>query len=318
MSYLLIAAGLVCLVLGGEALVRGAVRLAQRFGVSPLLIGLTLVGFGTSTPELLTSLTAAFADAPGVAVGNVVGSNIANILLILGVTATIAAVPTAREALWRDGSALALASFACLAVVLWGEAGRLAGVGLLALLAGYLAYTIRRERVTPDAAAALHAGEATLAGPAPNAPWLSGLLAAGGLALTLLGAQLLVTGAIDLAAAAGLSETLIGLTVVAVGTSLPELTASLIAALRRQGDLALGNIIGSNLFNILGILGVTALVHPIPVPAEIAALDIWVMLGATTAMLVFALTGARIARWEGAVLLAGYAGYLAWLAAGAT
>ncbi|MEQ8603146.1 MAG: calcium/sodium antiporter [Marivibrio sp.] len=317
MSYLLIALGLVCLVAGGEALVRGAVQAARRLGVSPLLIGLTLVGFGTSTPELLTSLTAALQDAPGVAVGNVVGSNIANILLILGGTAAIAAIPTAREALWRDGAALTIASLACLAVVLWGEAGRLAGVGLLALLAGYLVYTIRRERRAPDAAAALHAGEAELAGPAPQNLWLAGALAAGGLLLTLLGARLLVTGAIDLAAAAGLSETLIGLTVVAIGTSLPELTASLIAALRRQGDLALGNILGSNIFNILGILGVTALVHPISVPAEIATLDIWVMLGATAAMLVFALSGARLSRWEGATLFAGYIGYLAWLAAGA-
>ncbi|MBP5858265.1 calcium/sodium antiporter [Marivibrio halodurans] len=317
MTVLLIALGLVCLVVGGEGLVRGSVAVARGLGVSPLLIGLTLVGFGTSTPELMTSLAAAFANSPGLAIGNVVGSNIANILLILGVTAVIVPVATVRAALWRDGTALGIATTACLAVVLAGTAGRVAGALLVTLLGLYLLYTIRRERRVPDAAAELHGAEATMAEPGPRSPWLAVAMTVGGLCLTMLGAHLLVRGAIDLAAAAGLSETLIGLTIVAVGTSLPELTASVVAACRRQTDLAFGNIIGSNLFNILGILGITALVRPIPVPPEIVTLDIWVMLGATAAMLVFATTGARLVRLEGAALVAAYGGYIAWLAAGA-
>lgn len=317
MSYLLIALGLVGLVLGGEGLVRGSVALARRLGVSQLLIGLTLVGFGTSMPELTTSLAAAFAGSPGVAVGNVVGSNTANILLILGLTAVIAPVAAPRAALWRDGTAVALAALACLAVVLAGEAGRVAGLVLIGLLGLYLAYTIIREHRVQDASAAMHTGEAHMAEPGPRSTPLAIAMACGGLVLTIGGAKALVTGAIDLAAAAGLSETLIGLTVVAVGTSLPELTASVMAALRRQTDLAFGNILGSNIFNILGILGVTALVHPIPVPAEIARFDIWVMLAATAAMLVFAVTGTRVVRWEGAALVAAYGGYVGWLIVGA-
>lgn len=314
MTFVWIAVGLVCLTVGGDALVRGSVALARRLGVSPLLIGLTLVGFGTSTPELTTSLAAAFAGSPGVAVGNVVGSNIANILLILGVTALVAAVPAARAALWRDGTALAVASLAALAAVLSGHLGRPAGAALVALLAAYLIYTIRRERRASDAAAALHRAEPAIVEPGPRATWLAALMTLGGLVLIMLGARLLVTSAIDLAAAAGVSETVVGLTLVAVGTSLPELVASIVAAVRRQTDLALGNIVGSNLFNILGILGATALVHPIPVPPQIAQVDIWVMLGATAALILFAITGGGLSRREGAALLAAYAGYIVWLA----
>jgi cation:H+ antiporter len=312
MDYILIAAGLACLFAGGEALVRGSVATAHKLGVSPLLIGLTLVGFGTSAPELVTSVAAAFAGSPGIAVGNVVGSNIANILLILGLTAVIVPIVTSRDAIYRDGLALIIASLACLGIVLTGFANQVHGIVLIVLLGVYLAYTIYREQRVQDPASDLHRAETEIAEPGPQRLPTALALALAGLVLTVLGAKLLVSGAIALAESAGLSETLIGLTIVAVGTSLPELSASIVAAVRRQTDLALGNILGSNLFNTLGILGITAIVHPLEIPVEIARFDIWVMLTATAAMLAFALTGGRLCRWEGGGLLAGYFAYLAW------
>ncbi|MEX0922801.1 MAG: calcium/sodium antiporter [Rhodovibrionaceae bacterium] len=314
MIYLQLLGGLVLLVLGGDALVRGAVAVARRFGVSPLLIGLTLVGFGTSTPELVTSLQAAFLGSPGIAIGNVIGSNTANILLILGVAAVIFPVATARDALLRDGGAVLFAALAAVAIVLHGELFRSAGAILVVLLLAYVLYSYLRERRSGGAAAAMHEGEVEIAEPGPKGLPLALLFAFGGIALTILGADLLVKGAIHLASAAGISETLLGLTIVAVGTSLPELVTSVAAALRRHGDIAFGNVLGSNIYNVLGILGVTALVKPIPVPVEIAGFDVWVMLGATLLLLVFAATGQRISRWEGAALLAGYGAYLAVLA----
>ena len=333
MLWVFLLAGLGLLVLGGEALVRGASALASRLGVSPLLIGLTVVGFGTSTPELVTSLQAAFAGSPGIAVGNVVGSNIANILLILGVAALLMPFGVERRAFGRDGTALVGATLACAGVILWGELSRPAGLGLLAGLVAYLAYAYRTERVpapvlvAPGGVALAGAGGPAPApmdapAPAPDLPPAMGLPAAllwalGGIALTVLGARLLVDAAIDLAALWGVSDAVIGLTVVAVGTSLPELVTSVMAAIRRESAIAFGNVVGSNLYNILGILGVTALVRPIPVPAQIAAGDVWVMLAATAALIAVAATGWRVTRAEGAALLAAYAAYVAWLAAGA-
>lgn len=314
MIYLELVAGLCLLVAGGDGLVRGAVALARRIGVSPLLIGLTLVGFGTSTPELLTSLQAAVAGLPGISVGNVVGSNTANILLILGATAIITPVAASRAALWRDGSMMIIAALACVAVVLAGWLDRLSGGVLVLLLVAYIVYTYVRERRSHDASAVLHEAEGTLADSRLRSPCLAGLVAVGGLALTMLGAKLLVDSASGIARDFGVSETIIGLTVVAVGTSLPELVASMTAALRRQTDLALGNIIGSNIYNVLGILGVTALVHPIPVPPEIARLDVWVMLAASVALVVGVGTGLRLNRMEGLLFLLGYAVYIGALA----
>ncbi|HUF85940.1 MAG TPA: calcium/sodium antiporter [Thermohalobaculum sp.] len=308
MLILELGAGLVLLLLGGESLVRGAAGFAARMGVSPLLIGLTVVGFGTSTPELVTSLEAAFAGSPGIAIGNVVGSNTANILLILGVAAVLVPIPVARRAFLRDGTVAALAALACLGVVLMGSLERLAGVALVAMLAGYIVFAASRERVE------VAEGDGII----PRGMGVPAALAfaLGGLVLTILGARLLVGGAIELAEVAGVSDTIIGLTIVAVGTSLPELATSLMAALRRQPEIAFGNIVGSNIYNVFGILGVTALVHPIPVPPEIAAFDIWVMLAATAALTAAAVTGWRITRREGAAMLAAYAVYIGVLAAG--
>lgn len=310
-AVLLVVLGLAGLVIGGELLVRGAVSAAKSLGISPLVIGLTLVGFGTSTPELVTSLQAAWAGSPGIAVGNVVGSNIGNILLILGLTAMFGAIAVNPAAFKRDGTVLFTATIAVVGLFLLGDLGRVAGASLFAALLAYLIYALWSERAQPTEAQPVYEGEAQLVGRRNTSIGLSALQAFVGLAITILGARLLVTGAVDLAQAAGISETLIGLTIVAIGTSLPELVTSIMAVLRKQGDVAFGNIIGSNIFNILGILGITALVQPLFIPPEILRLDIWVMLGTTLLLLLFARTGWRVGRSEGAALLAAYLIYVA-------
>jgi cation:H+ antiporter len=304
----------VVLVIGGELIVRGAVRAASLLGMSPLLIGLTLVGFGTSTPELLTSLVAAFAGSPGIAVGNVVGSNIANSLLILGVAAVIAPLAVQPAAFRRDSIALAGSSLACALAVWLGFLDRLTGIAFVALLAGYIVWAWRHERQGRDAEAERQEQIASDVPTGPQGLSAALVLAGIGIGLTMLGAKLLVDGAIDLARGWGVSETVIGLSIVAIGTSLPELVASVIAALRGHGGVALGNVIGSNIYNILGILGVTAAVHPIAIPPEIARLDIWVLLAVTALLIVFLRSGWILQRWEGAVFLGSYACYVGWLA----
>jgi len=306
MDILFVLGGLIGLVLGGELLVRGALALAQRRCISPLVIGLTIVGFGTSTPELVTSVQAAWIGAPDIALGNVIGSNIANILLILGIVAVIAPVVIDRGSFLRDGSVLLGASLLCLAVVLAGEVSRMAGLICLVGLGGYLTYTFRAEQSSGDAP--------TGALPLPEvhpSTMMALLWLLGGLAVTLLSARFLVIGAVQLAELAGLSEAVIGLTIVAVGTSMPELVTSVIAARRGQSDIALGNVVGSNIFNILGVLGVTAAIQPVAVAHQIATLDIWVMLAATVALVGYAMRGGRVTRGQGAVFVMAYVGYVA-------
>ncbi|MBI1339903.1 calcium/sodium antiporter [bacterium] len=314
MVFVLIAVGLAMLVAGGEMLVRGAVALAKRFGMSPLLIGLTLVGFGTSAPELVTSINAALAGSPGIAVGNVVGSNIANILLILGVSALIFPVAVASGPFRRDGTALAIATVLCVLAVLAGQLTLWMGLGLVAALIAYIAIAWFQDRKAQAALAPEVLGAPATASTGPAGSLIEIALVVAGLASTIVGANLLVTGAIDLASSFGVPESVIGLTIVAVGTSLPELVTSVMAALRKHSDLAFGNIVGSNIYNIFGILGATAVIHPIAVPPEIARLDIWVMAAATAALFIVTITGWRIARWEGGVMVAAYAGYIGWLA----
>lgn len=298
-------AGLVLLFAGGELLVRGAVTTAERLRVSPLVIGVTLVGFGTSAPELVTCIDAALKGSPGIAIGNIIGSNIANILLILAIGALLCPVACSPNAFKRDGPVIALSSIACGAVVITGSVSRTTGVALVLALIAYLIWVTWGDRQQPDA-------EALSAGPVGEQPRLAInlVMAVLGLGGIILGADLLVVGAIELAGRLGVSETLVGLTIVAVGTSLPELATTVIAAIKRQGDVAFGNIIGSSIFNSLGILGATAVVQPIAMPDDVAAFDIWVMLGATAALIMFAMTSWRINRFEGGLLLAGYLGYL--------
>lgn len=314
MDILWIGLGLVGLVLGGDWLVRGAVSVAKALGVSPVVIGLTLVGFGTSTPELVTSLQAALSGAPGIAIGNVVGSNIGNILLILGIGACIAPVVVPRDVLRRDGTVVALATALCVAMVLLGDMGRLAGGLFVLALLGYLALVLVQDlRGAPTPAAEVYAHEAAVL-PAVEMPtWRALALALAGLVVTILGARALVAGAVGLAEGAGIPQAVIGLTIVAIGTSLPELVTTVIAMRKGQSDVALGNVLGSNIFNILGILGVTALVQPMQVPAQIVQVDIWVMAAATVLLLLLARSGWRIDRREGLAMLACYAAYLGWL-----
>jgi cation:H+ antiporter len=222
----------------------------------------------------------------------------------------------APEAFRRDGLALGVSTLACIAAVLWGELDRLVGAGLIALLLGYLVWAYRSESAQHDAEAEMHEHLAEDR-PGPASIAVSVGLAVAGILVTILGARMLVSGAVTLAQGLGVSDTVIGLTVVAVGTSLPELVACIAAARKGHSDVALGNVIGSNIYNVLGILGLTALVRPIPVPPEIARLDIWVLAGATVLLLAFLRTGWRLRRWEASALLLLYAAYVGWLAAGA-
>lgn len=308
-----IGGGLVLLALGGEGVIRGAVGIARRFGLSELLIGLTLIGFGTSAPELLTSVNAAVSGAPGIALGNVIGSNISNVLLVFGTVALIRPIAVNPAAITRDGLVMIFASAVLVAMALsFGELNRPLGAALIALLVIYIISVWMLER-RGGPAANVHKGEAHTHDPVPDALWVSALFALGGLGLLVFGADLLVEGAVTLARVAGMSETAIGLTIVAVGTSLPELVATLAAALKGKNDVAFGNIVGSNIYNIFGILGVTALVKPIAVPPEVSLVDWGVMCLSAVLLLVFAAIGRRVTRVEGACLIALYAAYVAHL-----
>jgi cation:H+ antiporter len=300
--------GLLLMLAGGESLVRGAIALAERFGISPLVIGVTLVGFGTSAPELATCIDAALRNAPGIAVGNVIGSNIANVLLILAVAALLRPIACHPHVIRRDGAAVLASGIVCTITVLFGYVDRWMGAVFLAVLTGYLIAATLDDR---------NQGKNEDEGrerASPTRPLLLDLsLLIFGLGGVLIGADLLVTSAIDLAERLGVSQATIGLSVIAIGTSLPELVTVAVASFKRQGDLAFGNVIGSNIFNVFGILGATALVQPITIPADVTDVDIWVMLGATLMLLLFAITNWRISRREGAVLLMGYFVYLGFL-----
>ncbi len=320
-TFLPLLGGLILLVLGGELLVRGSVNVASRLGVSPLVIGLTLVGFGTSTPELVTSVQASLAGAPGIAYGNIVGSNIANILLILGIATIILPITVESSTLKRDGLVMIGVAVVFAAMAATMPAGRLVGAVFLVALAAYI-YTAFRQESRPSgdhgavydkSLAAQEADPALVpAASATGSLAVPLLTAAAGLGIVVLGGYLLVEGAVSLARSFGISETVIGLTIVAVGTSMPELVTSVMAALRKQTDVAFGNIVGSNIYNILGIGGATALIAPTNVPAEIVTFDNLVMVAVSVLVIAFAWTGRRISRWEGGVLLAGYVGYV-WL-----
>ncbi|MAY60955.1 MAG: sodium:calcium antiporter [Rhizobiales bacterium] len=302
--------GLIVLSIGAEALVSGAVTIARRFSMPPLLIGVTIVGFGTSLPELVVSLKAALRDAPDIAVGNVVGSNIANILLIVGLAAIIAPIAAKFLSYRRDLLAMLAASLLMLALGWSGDIGRIAGGLMLAGLVVYLVYTARCGMA-----------EETDVEPEHLPAWRRSLPVAGvsvviGLGALFLGANWLVDGAIEISRAFGLSEAAIGLTVVAVGTSLPELATSVAAAIRRHGDVALGNVIGSNTFNILGILGITSIISPVEVSPAIASTDIPVMLATALALTALIAFSRGIGRVSGIGLLVLYSCYVVWLLAG--
>jgi len=304
------------LAVGGEVLVRGASRLAALAGVSPLVIGLTVVAFGTSSPELAVSLKSSLGGQADVAVGNVVGSNILNVLLILGVSALVAPLAVSSQLIRVDVPLMVLASVAFLLLGLDGTIGRLDGVGLFVGLVCYIGWSIRQSR--REATAVQKAFENKAAASPKKTPRQIGLqvgLILLGVLLLTLGAKWLVDGSVTVARHFGMSELLIGLTVIAVGTSLPEVAASILASVKGERDIAVGSVVGSNLFNIMCVLGLSAAVSPGGVEISQTALrfDIPVMLAAAIACLPIFFTGHVIARWEGGLFLGYYLAYTAFL-----
>lgn len=302
-DFLMVAAGLLILIFAGDGLVKGAVNLALRLGIPALVVSLTVVAFGTSAPELLVSVQAILDGAPGLALGNVVGSNTANVLLVLGVPAIIATMYTAecetrRDYLYMLGATALFIAFCYTGELVWWH-----GIILLLVLTAVLLATFFASR----------ADDVDVEGAEPG---LSGkkiaLFLGVGLIGLPLGANLLVTGATSIARDYGVSETVIGLTLVAIGTSLPELATTVMAAIRRHADVALGNVIGSNLFNLLAIMGIAVLVGPVPVDPSFLSTDLWVMTGATLLLIPFVFFRRNITRGVGFGLVAIYGAYLAW------
>jgi cation:H+ antiporter len=327
-DYISLAGGLVVLIIAGDVLVRGSVGVAQRLGIPNLVIGLTIVAFGTSAPELVISLKAAAAGAGGIAIGNVVGSNIANVLLVLGMPALIAATPCGETGATRNALFMVAVTIVFMALCFYTPIGLPTGLLLLALLALFLGastITARCHRKQQKALAAASAGAAEANADdtddeddalddvedVPDSVWIALVYIALGLIGLPLGAHFTITGATSIATTWGVSEAVIGLTVIALGTSLPELATTVMAAIRQHGAVAIGNVIGSNIFNLLAIIGITAVIVPIDVPPEVLKIDIWVMLAC--AILLTVLAGLRVClgRISGLAMTTAYAVYIA-------
>lgn len=305
--------GLTLVVVGADLLVRGAARAAAALGVPTLLVGLTVVAYGTSAPEFAVSLHAGASARPDLALANLLGSNVFNVLAILGLAALVAPLAASAQVVRREIPLLLLVTVGAMALGANGAFGRLDGVALLAglalLTAGQIRSAIRSQRDTAHTRAAPSgAARARLADAA---------LIVGGLTALVVGARALVDAAAAIALSLGVGEVTIGLPIVAVGTSLPELATSVVAALRGERDLAIGNVVGSNVFNLLGILGLTSLLAPVPVPVapQVLGFDAWIALFAAALLLPLARSGAALVRWEGAVLVGCYVAYLAVLVA---
>ncbi|MGM0982658.1 MAG: calcium/sodium antiporter [Pseudomonadota bacterium] len=298
--------GLVLLIVGAEGLVRGASRLAARLGISSLIVGLTVVAFGTSSPELAVSLKAAIDGQAGLAMGNVVGSNIFNVLFILGLSALIVPLAVAQQLVRFDIPLMIVLSGLVLLMSLDGAIGRFDGLVLVTGLAAYTTFLLRQGKrvVSPESTATT------------SPPWaIDLLLVGGGLGLLVLGSRWFVEGAVVFAAYLGVSDQVIGLTIIAAGTSLPEVVTSLIAALRGERDIAVGNVVGSNVFNILGVLGLTGLLAPTGIVLSTAMIgfDLPVMIAVALACLPICFTGGQISRWEGGVFFGYYLAYTLYL-----
>ncbi|MQX36050.1 calcium/sodium antiporter [Roseospira navarrensis] len=311
MSIVFLIAGVVLLPVGSNRLVSGAVALSERLGISPLVVALTVVAFGTSLPELVVCVQAALSGSPGIAVGNVVGSNIANILLILGAAALLKPIACDPKSVTRDGLIMVAATALFVVLALAGLIPRWQGGIMLALLVAYVLFSYWRESSGKDPAEG-HLAEVEEFEGLKNRPWsvIVGAILLG-LVGVVAGAHLLVTGAVDIARVLGVSEEVIGLTMVALGTSLPELAVAVAAAYKGHSDVALGNVVGSNIFNILAILGATAVVVPIEIPPQILRFDLWAMSAFTLVLIPIMLTGRRIGRAEAGLFLVAYAGYTA-------
>jgi cation:H+ antiporter len=316
---LLFVVGLVLLYFGAEFLVAGSSAVALRLGIAPLVVGLTVVAFGTSSPELLVCLTAAYEGTDDISVGNIVGSNIANILLILGVSSMIKPMEVHSQIVRREFAVMAVASIMLVLVALDGEIVRLEGALLAVSMVFYLLYTFVSEKKKADD------GEDADAVEAPgvdeldgvdtdnSAVWVDYVKIVGGIVGLAGGAFLMVDSATDIATDMGISELVIGITIVAFGTSVPELATSVVAAFRDESDISVGNVIGSNIFNIFLVVGVTAIVMPIVVGQAAIDFDLWIMLGVGIGVWPILRSGHRIARPEGAFMLVCYAAYIVYL-----
>jgi cation:H+ antiporter len=311
MTYLILIAGLVLLVLGAELLVKGASRIAAGFGISPLIIGLTIVAFGTSAPEMAISVSSAFKGEADIAVGNVVGSNIFNVLFVLGVSALITPLLVSKQLVRLDVPVMVAVSFLAFAFSIDGRISFIEGAVLFGGIVAYLAILFRISRRSNEEGEAIE----------ESAHWAIDIaLIVAGLALLVLGSHWLVTSAVTIAEAMGVSALVIGLTIVAAGTSLPEVATSIVAAIRGQRDIAVGNVVGSSIFNILAVMGMTAMVAPGGLPVSAAAInfDFPVMLAVAVACLPIFFVGYSIARWEGALFLGYYIAYTLYLILAAT
>lgn len=310
--YALTAGGFVLLFGGGEFLVRGAVAISRRLGISPLLVGMTVVAFCTSAPELVVSVQSALAGNPDIAVGNVVGSNICNVALILGLSALIRPVSVDRADVRPDTIMMLVSAAVLVALGFMGQALRWHGVAMVTVLLVYIVVQYRREITAGTADEDWHAEETEEFETQMGLPAASAAIAAG-LAALIVGSDWLIEGATAIAATVGVPDAVVGLTVVALGTSLPELATSAIAAYRGHSDVAVGNVVGSNTFNVLSILGITAIITPVSIPEQMARFDIPLMM----AVLAFAgavlLARGRFGRLMGASMLAGYVAYVAFL-----
>ncbi len=316
MVYVTLAAGIALLLIGGDVLVRGAVSLAVKLDIPTLVIGLTIVAFGTSAPELVISLRAALAGSPGISIGNVVGSNIANILLVLGVPALIAATNCDQPFIKRNTLYVIGASLLFIWLCQKGPLSFWHGAILFGLMVAFLVESGRRAAQRSDAATVI--GEEAIelidgVSGVPHRNWTIATFLAIGLISLPIGAQLTVSAASTIAKDFGISEAAVGLTIIALGTSLPELATTVAAALRGHCGLALGNVLGSNLFNILAIMGLTAMVVPVPVPEVIKSVDVWIMLAAALAITPFVLRRRSITWKIGLVFVSCYLLYISFV-----
>lgn len=316
-SYAALLGGLALLIFAGDLLVRGAVSIAKALGIPTLIIGLTIVAFGTSAPELFISLSAAFDGVSGVAIGNVVGSNIANVLLVMGIPALIATTPCDEKGAHRNALFMLVVSVIFAALCFLGTLNFYAGIGLLILLVFFLADSVRATRKHKKENGASTAADTEAddeddldVESVPENKLVATAFILFGLVGLPLGAQLTITGATELASSWGVSDAVIGLTVVALGTSLPELATTVMAAIRQHSAVAIGNVIGSNVFNLLAIMGITVTVIPIPIPEQILVYDIWVMLACAVLLYIFAAKRLSLGKTWGIFLSVAYVAYI--------
>ncbi len=314
MSVIFLIAGLVLLAISGDALVRGALSAAQRLHIPTIITGLTIVAFGTSAPELIVSIEAALNNAPGLAIGNVIGSNIANTLLVLGVPAIILAFTLKADGIRRSTVFLIAVSLVFILFLSDGLVSRFDGLVLFTLLIIYLIYSgVMATRARNETLREISSGAEIKSDdedePPLTMPWLIGFLVFGIVGLGI-GGKLTITGALGVADMFGVADTVVGLSIVALGTSLPELAASVSAALRKQAGMMVGNVLGSSVFNILGIIGITAMLMPLSVPMSIISLDMWIMLGVFLLLLPIVFFTRKLNRIEGSIMVIAYLIYM--------